>query len=231
MPRDRAVSRAPQRGGRHPARHPGVVDQPRPAVHAGRPREARRLRHRLLVSRAGRDAGVRLHQEPDPAPDPGPARRQAGPRTLARVGALETVPRIFGHYVPAPLLALATTEAFVVFGSVFVGLALPLVGIPEIRPAWGDAFAPAAILAVLFLTMADIAGLYDIRQQYGRREMVLRLGIAFTLAYLGIAMLGYFVAALFLSRKAFVLSFVAALVATILARLAHDRLTAHRRTR
>ena len=141
------------------------------------------------------------------------------------------MPRIFGHYVPAPLLALATTEAFIVCGSVFVGLALPLVGIPEIRPAWGDAFAPAAILAVLFLIMADIAGLYDIRQQYGRKEMILRLGIAFTLAYLGIAMLGYFVAPLFLSRKAFVLSFFAAFAASIVARLAHHSLTAHRRTR
>ena len=48
--------------------------------------------------------------------------------------------RVFGHYVPAPVVALAAGEAGLVFGSVFIGLALPLVGVQAIRPASGDAF-------------------------------------------------------------------------------------------
>ena len=43
--------------------------------------------------------------------------------------------RVFGHYVPAPVVALAAGEAGLVFGSVFIGLALPLVGVQAIRPA------------------------------------------------------------------------------------------------
>ena len=141
------------------------------------------------------------------------------------------MPRVFGHYVPAPLVALATGEAAVVFGSVFLGLALPLVGFHAIRPAWGDAFAPAAILAALVPAMALIAGLYDTRQVYGRLELLLRLTTAFISAYLIIAILGYLTPALTLARKAFLLSFMTAFPTSFLLRLVHARLTAASRTK
>ncbi len=141
------------------------------------------------------------------------------------------MPRVFGHYVPAQILALTTLEASIVFGSVFLGLALPLVGFHAIRPAWGDAFAPAAVLTVLVLAMAHIAGLYDTRHVHGRRELLLRLATAFVAAYLAIAMLGYLLLHLTLARKAFLLSFVTAFPAIFLVRLAHDRLTAQSRAR
>src|SRR3989442_167815 len=128
------------------------------------------------------------------------------------------MPRVFGHYGPAPLVALAPGEAAVVFGSVFLGLALPLVGFPAIRPAWGDAFAPAAILAALVPAMALIAGLYDTRQVYGRLELLLRLTTAFISAYLTIAILGYLTPALTLARKAFLLSFMTAFPTSFLLR-------------
>jgi len=141
------------------------------------------------------------------------------------------VPRVFGHYVPAPVVALATAEAGVVFGSVFVGLALPLVGFQAIRPALGDAFAPAVALTTLVLTMVHIAGLYDTRQIYGRSELLLRLTIAFVAAYLLIAVLGYLLQPLTLARRAFLLSLVSSFLAILLLRLAHVRLTRGRRTR
>ena len=141
------------------------------------------------------------------------------------------MPRVFGHYVAARLLALAGGEAAIVFGSVFLGLALPLVGFHVIRPAWGDGFAPSIVLTALVLSMAHIAALYDTRQNYGRAELLLRLAIAFVAAYLVIAILGYLVLHLTLARKAFLLSFVTAFPASFLLRLAHARLTAQSRAR
>ena len=126
--------------------------------------------------------------------------------------------RVFGHYVPAPVVALAAGEAGLVFGSVFIGLALPLVGVQAIRPASGDAFAPAAVLTTLVVVMVHIIGLYDTRQIYGRSELLLRLSIAFVVAYLLIAVLGYMVLPLTLARKAFLLSLVTAFPAIVLAR-------------
>jgi sugar transferase (PEP-CTERM system associated) len=139
--------------------------------------------------------------------------------------------RLFGHYVPAPVVALAAGEAGFVFGSVFVGLALPLLGFQAIRPAWDGAFAPAAVLSVLVVVMIHITGLYDTRQIYGRSELLLRLSIAFVVAYLLIAVLGYLVQALTLARRAFLLSLVTGFPAIVLLRLAHVRLTRRSRTR
>lgn len=141
------------------------------------------------------------------------------------------MPRVFGHYVPSALLLLIGAEAAVVFGSVFLGLALPVIGIAAVRPAWGDAVPAAGVLTVLVLAMIHVAALYDLRQAYGRREVFLRLGTAFLGAYFAIAMLGYLAQPLTLSRKAFVLSFVSALPAVFVLRLLHDRLTADSRRR
>ncbi len=138
--------------------------------------------------------------------------------------------RIFGHYVPGSSLALAIAEVVIVFGSVFIGLALPLVGLPAIRPASGDPFAPAFLLAALVPAMAIIGALYDTRHPYGRSELLLRLTTAFAGAYLLMAVLDY-VFHLTLARKAFLLSFVTAFPASFLLRLAHARFTAHSRAR
>jgi sugar transferase (PEP-CTERM system associated) len=139
--------------------------------------------------------------------------------------------RIFGHYVPAPVLALAAIEGAVVFGSVFVGYALPILGMREVQLAWGDAAPPATALAVLIAFMLHIAGLYDSRQAYDRRELFLRLVAAFGCGYLLTAALGYFVRDLELGRKAFVLSFMTAVPTAFVVRLIHHGLTANTRHR
>jgi sugar transferase (PEP-CTERM system associated) len=135
------------------------------------------------------------------------------------------MPRVSGHYVPARVVALAMTEGAIGFGSVFLGLGLPLIGFHAIRPAWDDAFAPAVVLGALIPAVAHIAALYDTRQVLGRYELLLRLTTAFVAAYLLMAMLGYFLPGLMLARKAFLLSFVTALPASFLLRLIHRRLT------
>jgi hypothetical protein len=141
------------------------------------------------------------------------------------------MPRVFGHYVPATLLALITAEALIVFGSVFVGLLLPLFGLPAVQPAWGDAIPAAAALTLLVLATGHIAGVFDLRQGYGRRELFLRLALSFVTAYLGSALLSYLVQSHALARKAVVLSGLVAFPSVFALRLLHDRLTADSRRR
>ena len=141
------------------------------------------------------------------------------------------MPRIFGHYVPAPLLALITSQALIVFGSVFVGLLLPMFGLPAVQPAWGDAVPAAIALTVLVLATGHVFGVYDLRQGYGRRELLLRLALSFLVAYLGSAIFSYLVQSHALARKAFVLSALVAFPGVFALRLAHDHLTADSRRR
>src|SRR6185295_313711 len=104
--------------------------------------------------------GLRVHEEPSP-PGNAPAVRRLG--FADGTGGAPLMPRIFGHYVPSPLLFLIGCEAATVFGSVFIGLALPLVGIPAVRPAWSSAVPPAVVLTMLLLATIHVAGLYDMR--------------------------------------------------------------------
>ena len=139
--------------------------------------------------------------------------------------------RVFGHYVPSPLLVRTAAESTVVFSSVFLGFALPLVGIPGFRPAWGDTLAGAAALTALVLVTSHVAGLYDTRQVYGWGERLVRLATAFASAYLLIAVLGYLVPTFALSRKAFALSGVTGFPVVLMIRVLFDRLTANTRSR
>jgi sugar transferase (PEP-CTERM system associated) len=117
---------------------------------------------------------------------------------------------MFRHYVPVRLLARVGADAAVVFGSVYAGLALPVLGLPAISPSWSWTLPAATMLTVASLVMLHVAGLYDIQERYGRRELSLRLFLAFAGAYLGMATTGFFVHALALGRLAFGLSFVMA---------------------
>ena len=135
------------------------------------------------------------------------------------------MPRIFGHYVSSSVLALIMTQAVVTFGSVFVGLALPLLGLPSVRPAWRSAIPAAVVLTWTLVATAHVAGFYDIRQAYGKRELFLRFGVAAISAYVILAILGYLIPPLALGRLAFVLSWLTAFPAIFTARLLHDRFT------
>jgi sugar transferase (PEP-CTERM system associated) len=117
---------------------------------------------------------------------------------------------MFRHYVPVRLLARVGADAVVVFGSVYAGLALPILGLPAISPSWSWTLPAATILTLASLVMLHVAGLYDVQERYGRRELALRLFLAFAGAYLGMATTGFFVHALALGRLAFGLSFVVA---------------------
>jgi len=96
---------------------------------------------------------------------------------------------------------------------------LPLVGLPAISPSWGWTLPAATVLTLASLMMLHLTGLYDLQERYGRRELLLRLFLAFAGVYLAMATLGFFVHALALGRLAVSLSFVVAMGGAFLVRL------------
>jgi sugar transferase (PEP-CTERM system associated) len=140
--------------------------------------------------------------------------------------------RIFGHYVPSSRLLLMVAEGSVAWAAVYVGLLLPYVGLSEVVPTWNVSSVPAAAaLTVFVLASMDLAGLSDVRRRYRRAELFLRLALAFTVAYLLIAMLGYLLSPFRLNRQAYLLSLMVAFPLIFLMRVVHDRVTASTRAR
>ena len=139
--------------------------------------------------------------------------------------------RIFRHYVPYHLLALLAMEGWIVFASIFAGLQLDRLGFTPIQPGPGSALPKALVLSLLVPTMLYICQLYDPRRAYGRRELFLRLLMAFAGAYALMAVVGYLTSALRLGRGTYVLSFVLSFVALFCIRSTYERLLRSTRNR
>ena len=141
--------------------------------------------------------------------------------------------RLFGHYVPAPLVVLMLAEGAAVFASVYAGVVLPYIALPLVTPvSWTRSALPTAtLLALLVVISIDLAGLSDARRRFRRAEVLLRLLAAFALAYLIIAVLGYLVPSLRLARQAYLLSFTVGFPTVLVMRSVHARLTAATRPR
>lgn len=121
--------------------------------------------------------------------------------------------RIFRHYISLGPLVLLWVEGGVVASSLLMGLVFQQSG--KVSSFQG------LTLSLLVLLMLHLAQLYDAHRFYGRRELLLRLTLAFVGAYLLMAALGYLLAALRLSRTAYTLSFLVALPAIFLLRVAY----------
>jgi sugar transferase (PEP-CTERM system associated) len=141
------------------------------------------------------------------------------------------MPRIFRHYVPTRLIFLVAAECAIVVASVYVGRLLPLLGLPTLVPTWNLQPPAAAVLTLLVLQMLHVAGLYDSHERYGHRELFLRLFLGLGGAYLGSAILGFFVHMMALGRIGLVVSFVVSLGGIFVLRLAEDHFTEDHRYR
>jgi sugar transferase (PEP-CTERM system associated) len=135
------------------------------------------------------------------------------------------MPHMFRHYVPVRLLLRVSADAVVAFGSVYAGLALPFLGLPEVSPSWGWTLPAATVLTLASLMMLHLTGLYDLQERYGRRELFLRLFLGFAGAYLAMATLGFFIHALALGRLAVAVSFVVAVGGAFLLRVVEGYFT------
>lgn len=132
--------------------------------------------------------------------------------------------RISRHYIPSHLLVLLVAEAGLVSASISVGLAFDL-------SRSGPSVTQAVALSPLVLFMLHFAQLYDANRIYDRRELLLRLTLAFVAAYLLMAALGFLFMQLRLSRTAYALSFLVAFPAVFLLRLAYYHLMRDARRR
>ena len=140
--------------------------------------------------------------------------------------------RLFGHYVPGSRLLLMSAEVSIAFAAVYAGLLLPYLGLPPVVPSWDvSPFPAAAALTLGLLTSMDLAGLSETRRQYRRAEMFVRLGFAFAVAYVLVAMLGYLLPMFRLSRQAYLLSLTIAFPSILALRFVHSRVTASTRSR
>jgi sugar transferase (PEP-CTERM system associated) len=140
--------------------------------------------------------------------------------------------RLFGHYIPASMLLLIGAEGAIVWASVYAGALLPYMGLPTIMPTWEVSAIPAAaLLTFCVLVSMDLAGLSDVRRHYPGGELFLRLGVAFGLAYLLVAVFGYLLPSFRLSRQSYLLSMIIAFPAVFFARMVHDRMTVSSRRR
>src|SRR5712692_6452486 len=109
--------------------------------------------------------------------------------------------RIFSHYVPRSLLVLLLADASIVWGSVYAGRLLPYAALPAVAPTWHGLTVPAAAgLTFFVLVSMEFAGLWDVHRRYRRGEHFLRLGMAFGLAYMLVAVVGYLLPIFRLSR-------------------------------
>jgi len=139
--------------------------------------------------------------------------------------------RLFRHYVPRFLLLTATLDALVVIAAVQIGLLLPVGRLSPSIPSEVRTLVGASILAFLVVVMNEVVGLYDLRRGYGRRELMVRLGAAFTGAYLVFAFVAYLLHFVQIGRKAFIFSFLTALPALLVLRVVSDRAWTDQRRR
>lgn len=141
------------------------------------------------------------------------------------------MPRIFRHYVPYDGLVLLGIESGIVLGSVLGSVAVVRLTLEAAMAPVASALPQAIVAALFVIGLFHLVDLYDLRRTYGRRELALRIGVAFITAYVMIAATGYLVPALRLHRKGFALSFLVAPAAVFLARLLYARSMRSSRTR
>jgi len=134
------------------------------------------------------------------------------------------MPRIFRHYVPYYLLALLAMEGWIVFASTFAILHMPRIGPFAIYPGPGPLVLRALVLSLLVLIMLHLWELYDLGRVHAPRELLLRLFLAFSSAYLLMAALSYLAPGLSLGRRAYALSFVLSFALVLSIRLLYRQL-------
>ncbi|MBI2562388.1 MAG: TIGR03013 family PEP-CTERM/XrtA system glycosyltransferase [candidate division NC10 bacterium] len=125
--------------------------------------------------------------------------------------------RIFRHYVSSRVMVLLGMEGGLIGISLFVAQSVGL-GLSE------PSLPQALVLSLLILLTLYLAQLYDADRFYGRRELLLRLTLAFAGAYLLMAALGYLITPLRLPRIPYLLSFLVALPVIFLVRIADHHL-------
>lgn len=134
--------------------------------------------------------------------------------------------RLFKHYVSLPILLMAITEAAVLFGSMYAGIALRfLTADIERVESVGPIFPKAIIFTLAMLGIMTAFGLHRRdRQQESEWDYPVRFVASFAVGLVVMLLIFYSIPYMYLGRGAFGLAFLLAFVGTAFARLAYDRL-------
>jgi len=90
--------------------------------------------------------------------------------------------RVFRHYVPRNVVILGTSEALILFASVYVGVAVPLTEFnPTSNLLTGPLWTRGLIYTGLMLAVMASVGLYQSDLRDNLRELLFRIGVAFVM--------------------------------------------------
>ena len=128
--------------------------------------------------------------------------------------------RIFRHYIPKWLLILGTTEALILFGSIYLGVAFPL--LDDFNPTdklvvggvWGKGLGYASLMMLLLACV----GLYQRGLRDDLRGLMLRIGVAFCAGLVPMVLVLSLLPHLSIGSQGFALAFVTSVTGVVLFR-------------
>ncbi|MCP5152380.1 MAG: TIGR03013 family PEP-CTERM/XrtA system glycosyltransferase [Ectothiorhodospiraceae bacterium] len=117
--------------------------------------------------------------------------------------------RIFRHYVPRWLLVLGTSEALILFGSVYLGVSFRLLEFnPTDKLLVGGIWPKGIGFAVVMLLLMAGVGLYQRGLRDDLKGLLFRVGVAFSLGLAAMATLVALVPRLSIGNTGFAVAFV-----------------------
>lgn len=139
--------------------------------------------------------------------------------TLRFVGTMATV-RLFKQYIPAPFILLALIEFCIYAVAAALGVEVRFFGSSSQVVAHSvGAVAPKALLfAAVMLVSAISMGLYKRSFREGFSGIVVRFGISFALAMLGISLVFYIVPELFMGRGVLGIALIFSFIGVVISR-------------
>ena len=126
--------------------------------------------------------------------------------------------RLFRHYVPRALLLLASAEALILIGSMYLGRSLRLYAYGMSQAELHNVLPTAVIFTAVMIVIMTAMGLYERHFWNGKADMILRVAVSFFLGLFVMTLIFYMLPDLYLGRGEYGQGFMLALVGVILVR-------------
>lgn len=124
--------------------------------------------------------------------------------------------RIFRHYVPRSLVLLGTTEALVLFCSVYAGVRMGLMDFnPTVKLLVGGVWPKAVLYTVVVMLLMVTVGLYQRGLRDELRGLVLRVIVAFVLAVIVMTVVTGLFPGISIGRQAMTLTLVVSFIGVL----------------
>ncbi len=129
--------------------------------------------------------------------------------------------RLFRHYIPGRAMLLLLVEAFIFYGAVHFALLVRFLDTGLAIHAGQDVSGRALVFSGIMVASMLVGGLYDYWElEGGSRGVLLRLGTAFAIGFLGTVLAFYLFPSTFLGRGVYLIAYFSSLVVIAAMRLA-----------